>query len=949
MPPPQLTANPSGCDGFQKNPFKPENCKKCGKSFLEHLGIISAQDLADATALYEQRIKKEEDRKNAKAADAHKKTFEARLEKQKEKKQAEEENDWFFDDDKKSSQAAKNKLPSPAAPAPSGAGGEEHIHMMTEDELRKANEQLQKKAQAGKANVQIKNLIDFAELEEEAKEHMAASRSLPTLDVPPPSDGSRSPHVGGAQTLPTNLGMKTSSPNTDRFDIAQDFGAPGQDINAVEELKAELAMLNEERTIQIEILRDEYESKIATLQKQLQEGGSAPSRPAREEQLEKQIHEKERLHQAALGEIAQLKEQLDEATQKRKQVEDRQASLQGLRETEAGNLREETTRLREESASSREELKVAREEVLRLKADLRGLQETGEQKETTLRKSQANEEAKALALANKVAALEAQIRAGRDEEATQLATLQQKLLASDKAIQEAENARDLARGEAEQLRLEYSEYKIQEQRRGAELVDLAKEEALQKVTKLQATHERQLEDQEQRHVAERTALQEEHMRTQDVFKSRLEAETAATRARIEEELAGRAAVLEREKGAEIQMLRTQVEQREAECEQLKERVELQSGQVERIPLLEAEAEQHRSDLSALLAEVAEHKKLEKEKEHKAADVEHRLAAKTTAMELQSAELATAEEKLFATEQALAKEKRSREQVEQESKEKIERDTASLRKRTTELETQLHSLIADSSKLGAMNTALKKELQQGKESLANALAGKEQADRDLQQKEKELQQVKDDSLLDVENLALRKELDDARKSQFQEQQAQMELDLLRKARLTPSGELGQDVLARYLGEQKSLYQRMLEQKDELIRKYDDKLNKGSASPLAARNRLPFAPEKRSSVENTPPPPLGVSSSNTAIATSAKRSDMEQNINNNASTVATKQDTDALRQEILRLRGELERQKADQKRLVDEAGRKAAQQAAKAFRDVRVNAEKQFGWLFARIPP
>ena len=54
------------------------------------------------------------------------------------------------------------------------------------------------------------------------------------------------------------------------------------------------------------------------------------------------------------------------------------------------------------------------------------------------------------------------------------------------------------------------------------------------------------------------------------------------------------------------------------------------------------------------------------------------------------------------------------------------------------------------------------------------------------------------------------------------------------------------------------------------------------------------------------------------------------------------------EVARLRDELAEVRLQQQKLVDEAGRRAAQQAAKAFRDVRLNAEKQFGWLFSRIP-
>jgi hypothetical protein len=56
---------------------------------------------------------------------------------------------------------------------------------------------------------------------------------------------------------------------------------------------------------------------------------------------------------------------------------------------------------------------------------------------------------------------------------------------------------------------------------------------------------------------------------------------------------------------------------------------------------------------------------------------------------------------------------------------------------------------------------------------------------------------------------------------------------------------------------------------------------------------------------------------------------------------------LRREISDLKKKICRMRLERDKIVEEASKKAAAAAAKAFKDVRLNAEKQFGWLFQRL--
>ena len=76
----ELVENTAGCDGFEPNQFKPENCKKCGKSWLEHKGIIKPAALEKLVSKKRLTLKAKAEKEAAAAEQQKKNTFEGRRE-----------------------------------------------------------------------------------------------------------------------------------------------------------------------------------------------------------------------------------------------------------------------------------------------------------------------------------------------------------------------------------------------------------------------------------------------------------------------------------------------------------------------------------------------------------------------------------------------------------------------------------------------------------------------------------------------------------------------------------------------------------------------------------------------------------------------------------------------------------------------------------------------------
>eukprot|EP00392_Amoebophrya_sp_AT5.2_P004495 g4503.t1 len=929
-----LKPNTAGCDGFEQHPFKKEFCRKCQKSFLEHEGLISDADLAMCFKLYDARIEKEATRKSTKAADEQKKTFEARLEKQKAQKQQEEEEDWFFDDAQAGGNAGTATGGGMKA-TQSGMSSPDDFKMMSLEDMKRQSAEAQKKV-AGKA-VQIKNLIDFEELEEEAK--LTNSKSLPQLDP------GRPPSALTPQTPPQPNTVPYTKPTPEeRFDISQDFGPPGGGDFGMPGVgggggfggmdTSELELQLQEAKLQCEIQKEEYENQIRQLNDKLQtaqerlstgsqqqqEGGSLPSRPSAE--IEAQLAEKETARLEADRRAAELRDKLADLQAKKEEVEERHKALEAtLKDKEAGHAN--LDRIREEGEKAKAELKKERDEVLRLKAELRSVSEASDAKMSDLRNSVTAGEVKSAELANKVVSLEATMRAGREAEAQQLEEAQRTILAHEKTIAATEAERDKHRMEAEEVRTRFSQHQREEKKRRDEVADTLHKQTASQLEAVEEGHRAALEEQEQRHVAALAAEKDRNMRETEALKRELAEEGDALKEKLKTEAKGavssklhfarHVAVIEKEKGAEIDALREELMALEKEAETHKQDAEEQRAKNAEIPAMQQDAANAKAELARLLQELAIERRVEKDKEKARAEAEQALAAKTAALDSLTAEQEQLEKKLFAAEGQLAQQKAALDREKQNGRDSLEKETAALKKRASELEEKLHRLIDEHSSLFSKFTATSRELDDKKRALASALGDKEHADREVERMQKEVRAALDESQIEKKleekqknNIDLTKQLEEAKQTAASGKLKENEYEVMRNTRMN-GGELGRDVVNRYLGEQKTLYTQMLSAKDELIAKYEQKLKSGPEEKLKAE-----AP----AVVSQP--------------------------------AAQDKDTEALRKEIIRLRDELVRQKAEQKKLVDEAGRKAAQQAAKAFRDVRLNAEKQFGWLFSRVP-
>ncbi|CAD7973391.1 unnamed protein product [Amoebophrya sp. A25] len=982
MAPPPLKPNPVGCDGFEKNPFKGEYCKKCGKSFLEHEGVIEDAGLSEATRLYEARMRKEEEKKSAKATLEQKKSFEARLEKMKEEKAKEQEDDWFFEE----TQTAKPSTLLASMGSNVSTGSPDDFKMISAEELKKANE-AQKAAQA--KPVQIKNLIDFDEAEEEAKEHLAASRSLPSLHGGSPArekSSPSSPAVPQSHTLPA----QSAAPSKEKFDISKDFGArPGGGGETVDELKAELQMLQEERSIQIAILKDEYEATIDSLRQKLQVGGSMPSKPSREQDLEAELEAKAQAATVAqtrvtelTQELATLREQQEKGTSESESVattlQVQITELSGERDA----LRAETEKLRSEALAAAEGAKEARAstskaeaDVLALRSELREQKEKVDSAEREARNSVQEKDTAAQDLRNKIQSLEAQIAAGRAEEQSQLAEMQKRVLDTEKQLAEAEKARDANLHEADGVRDDFAQYKGEEQKRMDAYGEKVRAENEVAVTELQAAHEAAAKSQEQRHVAERTSMREDHLR-----------ELEEKAAQMKQDADAQSAALAEEKDAVINELRADLSKVEAEVVAQKETMERKDAELVELPDLRTTMDKQKEIAEELLKQLTDQKEAAKTLEREKAEVEQKLAAKQTALDMQGETVQDLQQKLLAAEGALSNMTKELDQQEHHLEEIHARDKEKLGKKAADLEEKLHALVTDASKLGAQNTAFQREVDDLKAQLdaANAeknhLAEGHAADRARLQEEvleatdravelskglapetlkaQEALKKAEQEVVDLRAQVSRLHSQDAA---FKE--AKMQNDMLLQAR-SVGGDLGKEVVDRYLGEQRTIYTKMLEQKDAIIAKYQARAQTGSASPLATRNRPPnellngadISPEDSKSgskrrADMQPPsvvsvPPGGAEESKGETKEGSDPLGGSKSASGEGG--ASDKEMAALRSEIIRLRDQMARQRIEQKKLVEEAGRKAAQQAAKAFRDVRLNAEKQFGWLFARVP-
>jgi len=241
-----LVPNPDGCAEFVPNPFKKEKCKNCGHPWSSHEGVISEAQLKN----YQAAMKKAEDDRKAKEEAEKAKERASKLAKKKANQAVEDE--WFFDGSKNDTAVHLEE---------SDEDDDCGFRMWNAQDL--ASDPLEQKPRAeGNRQLKVVNLIDFGECDvaEESPrvEPSTSASSVKGGDTPaPPLPGLGGP-IAGAPVEPMLPGVAAFRPPA---------GPSDQDLlNEILDLKQMLADANEEKNIQVAIVRDEVAEKQQLLE-----------------------------------------------------------------------------------------------------------------------------------------------------------------------------------------------------------------------------------------------------------------------------------------------------------------------------------------------------------------------------------------------------------------------------------------------------------------------------------------------------------------------------------------------------------------------------------------------------------------------------------------------------------------------------------------------------------
>lgn len=293
----ELQPNPDRCIGFQPNPFKKEKCKDCGRIWVEHKGLISEETVQGYVRAREKvaadKLRGEEEVKAK--ADAKKLA--------KRRQEMAEADKWFYDqedpqldsedDDNGFRMFESGSLPRNEVPTPAAA-----------------------------RNLKIVNLIDFGECDvaDSASEPAwvsAPESAAPAWEPQPPPEPAWEPP---------------------RQSFVPEPSQEEELLSEIQHLRQMLADANEEKNIQVAIIRDD----VAEKQQQLDEAL-------------RQHTDVEASLCSAREEIARLASQQEEARETSSRLAGAEASLRTAREEiRAYEMEGERARAESELAASRE-------------------------------------------------------------------------------------------------------------------------------------------------------------------------------------------------------------------------------------------------------------------------------------------------------------------------------------------------------------------------------------------------------------------------------------------------------------------------------------------------------------------------------------------------------------------------------------------------------------------
>lgn len=248
-----LEPNPDSCTGFVPNPFKKEKCKNCGHPWNLHLGVISQELISQ----YGEVKRAEKIAKETKAAAAASTATAKKAAAKQKPKTAEDE--WFFDKD---DEITKDDVDDDDDDAL-------EFRMFTAEDVKAAVEALDRKPEA-KPQVKplkVKNLINFEECDVvDTAEDRRRSVTPISMNFNEGGATSSSAPLGSARLLhaATVTGLGTS-PRLGKQAVVCGHSEEVL-LEEMQHLRQMLADAQEEKLIQVAIVRDEVADKQAVIE-----------------------------------------------------------------------------------------------------------------------------------------------------------------------------------------------------------------------------------------------------------------------------------------------------------------------------------------------------------------------------------------------------------------------------------------------------------------------------------------------------------------------------------------------------------------------------------------------------------------------------------------------------------------------------------------------------------
>jgi len=312
----ELVANPDGCCTFEPNPFKPEKCKNCRRPWNEHKGVISDEHLDKFVKLRQKALKEQQQKEN----EAKEKARQKALLKKKVAQAVEDE--WLFDGSKEELQ--------PDSDDDTG------FRMLEGVDFQSAH--FERPRKVDHKPLKVVNLIDFSACDvPDAPEDRVPDGSFPVTTSshpepvtalpghPIPADVHSSP---GSSPALGSAAPETVSSVRSLFRPAEqpDHALQAELLTEIQHLRQMLADANEERSIQVAIVRDEVLEK----QKQLEE--------LTRQHLETEVQLRDARDKLGTVEaqMAQAVRERDEAGGCRAELQELRAEMERLRNHQAG-------------------------------------------------------------------------------------------------------------------------------------------------------------------------------------------------------------------------------------------------------------------------------------------------------------------------------------------------------------------------------------------------------------------------------------------------------------------------------------------------------------------------------------------------------------------------------------------------------------------------------------